>query len=92
MEELKSLKAEIAAMKSHYDSIINKMGEEIAEFKKKSEVMIYDYIDENMPQWAHEGVRYCVNNGIIEGTGDGKLGLDDKDLKYCTMIMRMRQM
>ena len=30
----------------------------------------------------------CVDNGIITGT-DGGLGLDDKDLKYCTMIMRI---
>ena len=89
MEELKSLRAEIAAMKSHYDSIINEMGEEIAELSKPK--MTYDYIDDNMPEWAKEGVRYCVSNGIIKGTGDGKLGLDDKDLKYCTMIMRMRQ-
>lgn len=89
MEELKSLRAEIAAMKSHYDSIINEMGEEIAELSKPK--MIYNYIDENMPQWAHEGVRYCLENGIITGVGDGKLGLDDKDLRYCTMIMRMRK-
>jgi len=50
--------------------------------------MIYNYIDENMPQWAHEGVQWCVDNGIVQGTGDG-LGLDDKDLKYCTIIMRV---
>ena len=53
-----------------------------------SKPMIYNYIDENMPQWAHEGVRWCVDNGIVQGTGEG-LGLDDKDLKYCTIIMRM---
>ena len=50
--------------------------------------MVYNYIDDNMPKWAHEGVQWCVDNGIITGNGDG-LGLDDKDLKYCTMIMRI---
>lgn len=50
--------------------------------------MVYNYIDDNMPKWAHEGVKWCVDNGIIKGTADG-LGLDDKDLKYCTMIMRI---
>lgn len=50
--------------------------------------MIYNYIDENMPEWAREGVQFCVDKGIIQGTGEG-LGLDDKDLKYCTIIMRL---
>lgn len=50
--------------------------------------MVYNYIDNNMPEWAREGVRFCIDNGIIEGTGEG-LGLDDKDLKYCTIIMRL---
>lgn len=50
--------------------------------------MIYNYIDDNMPDWAHDGVQWCIDNGIIGGTGDG-LGLDDKDLKYCTIIKRL---
>ena len=52
--------------------------------------MIYNWVDENMPEWAREGVNYCVENGFIQGTGEG-LGLDDKDLKYCTIIMRMHK-
>lgn len=52
--------------------------------------MIYNYIDANMPQWAHEGVKWCLDNGIIKGNENG-LGLDDKDLRYCTMLMRMSQ-
>lgn len=90
MEELTKLKAELAAMTAKYDIIIDRMGAEIAQLKQDTAApMIYDYIDDNMPKWAHEGVRYCVSNGIIKGAGDGKLGLDDKDLKYCTMIMRI---
>ena len=90
MEELNKLKAELAAMNVKYDTVINRMGREISELRARTaDKMIYDYIDDNMPEWAHEGVRYCVDNGIIKGTGEGKLGLDDKDLKYCTMIMRM---
>ena len=50
--------------------------------------MIYNYIDDNMPEWAREGVSWCTEHGIIKGTGSG-LGLDDKDLKYCTVIMRI---
>lgn len=51
---------------------------------------IYNWVDENMPEWAREGVNYCIENAIIQGTGEG-LGLDDKDLKYCTMLMRMHR-
>ena len=74
MEDLKQLQAEV-----------DKLKQRIYELEHP---MIYNYIDENMPQWAHEGVQWCVDNGIIEGTGDG-LGLDDKDLKYCTIMMRL---
>ena len=90
-EELKSL---IAAK----DEIINTMGQEIAAGKaenaelrarieKLENPMIYDYIDENMPGWSHEDVKWCVDNGIIVGTGDG-LGLDDKDLRICAIVRR----
>ena len=74
MEELKALRAEMAEMKAYYDSIMRLMNEEIAELKKPD--MIYNYIDGNMPLWAHESVQWCVDNGIIKGTGEG-LGLTD---------------
>lgn len=89
MEELAKLRAEVTALSAKIDIMSERLCTEVAELKKKSEVMIYDYIDGNMPKWAHEGVRYCIEHGIIKGVGSGRLGLDDKDLKYCTMIMRM---
>ena len=59
-----------------------------AELEEIKNPMIYNYVDGNMPEWAREGVNYCVEHDLIQGTGDG-LGLDDKDLKYCTIIMRL---
>lgn len=83
--QYEELKAAIAAK----NEIINTMGAEIAALKAAaSGGMIYNYIDENMPEWARESVKWCVGSGIIQGTGDG-LGLDDKDLKYCTIIKRL---
>lgn len=75
------------------DAIINKMGEEIAALQTavNAPTMIYNYIDENMPEWARESVQWCVDNGIIVGTGDG-LGLDDKDLKWCVIVRRLAAM
>lgn len=89
MEELAKVKAELSALSARLDILGERLGADIAELKKNNEVMVYDYIDENMPQWAHEGVKFCVDNGIIQGVGDGRLGLDDKDLRYCTIIMRL---
>lgn len=67
---------------------LNDLKDRIAKLEEPE--MIYNWVDENMPEWAREGVNYCVENGLIQGTGEG-LGLDDKDLKYCTIIMRMHK-
>lgn len=82
--QYEELKAAIAAK----DEIINTIGAEIAALQSAQNKMIYNFIDENMPEWARESVKWCVDSGIIQGTGDG-LGLDDKDLKYCTIIKRL---
>ena len=58
-----------------------------AKIEKLETPMIYNYIDNNMPGWSHEDVKWCVDNQIVLGTGDG-LGLDDKDLRICSMIRR----
>lgn len=67
---------------------LNALKDRVAKLEEPD--MVYNWIDENMPEWAREGVSYCVENGIIKGTGEG-LGLDDKDLKYCTILMRMHK-
>ncbi len=80
------------------DDIINTIGKEVSEGKnenaklkarieKLENPMIYDYIDKNMPQWAHESVQWCVNNGLITGTGDG-LGLNNTKLWVCVVLHR----
>ena len=52
--------------------------------------MIYNYIDKNMPEWAREAVSWAVENGILNGDENG-LNLDDKDLRFITMMYRMRK-
>ncbi len=52
--------------------------------------MIYNYIDKNMPSWAHEAVQWCVDKGIIQGTNDkGSLGLNDNKLWQCVVMYRV---
>lgn len=53
--------------------------------------MIYGYIDENMPEWARDSVKWAVDSGIVKGDGN-TLALDDKDLKYICYMHRMYQM
>lgn len=50
--------------------------------------MIYNYIDKNMPEWARSAVSWAVENGILNGDENG-LNLDDKDLRFITMMYRM---
>ncbi len=56
--------------------------------KKLENPMIYNYIDSNMPEWAREAVQWCVDSGIVQGTGDG-LGLDYDKLWTCVVIYRL---
>ena len=79
-----------AEERTKFNELVNIVSELQISVDKLANPMIYNYIDKNMPEWAREGVRYCLDNGFIEGTGDG-LGLDSKDLKYCTIIMRLHK-
>ena len=60
------------------------------EVYKLQNPMIYNYIDKNMPEWARTAVQWCVDNGIIVGTGSG-LNLDDTKLWTCVVIYRLAQ-
>lgn len=67
MDELKKLQAKVAELEA-----------KIAELSKPE--MIYNYIDDNMPEWARDSVQKGVDKKIILGTGNG-LGLTMTDLK-----------
>ena len=43
--------------------------------------MIYNYIDENMPEWARASVKKMVDKGILKGDENG-LGLTESDLRH----------
>ena len=42
--------------------------------------MIYNYIDDNMPEWAHEAVQKAVDKGMLKGEEEG-LNLTYSDLR-----------
>ena len=77
-----------AEERTKFNKLVNAVSavkSDVDELKKPK--MIYNYIDDNMPEWAKEGVQWCVDNGIVQGTGDG-LNLDDDKLWLCTVIYR----
>lgn len=69
--------------------------QEIAELKKQNEKLtnaiggtfIYNYVDENMPEWAREDVQWCMDNNIVEGTGEG---LNLNSMKLWTLVVTHR--
>lgn len=49
--------------------------------KEEEEEMIYNYIDNNMPEWARPTIQKLVDKGYLKGNEDGELGLNDTMLK-----------
>lgn len=52
----------------------------VTELHNMKNPMIYNYIDDNMPKWAHEAVRKAVDKGILKGEDEG-LNLTYSDLR-----------
>lgn len=59
--------------------IINTMGAEIDELKQRvcalENPMIWNYIDDNMPEWAKPTIKKLAQNGALKGDEEGELGL-----------------
>ena len=83
MAQYEELKNEI----SHLTETVKVLATELHDLKHP---MIYNYIDKNMPEWARSAVLWAVENGILNGDENG-LNLDDKDLRFITMMYRMRK-
>ena len=74
--KLKEDKAMTTAEKAEMEALKKR----IEEIEKKSTPMIYDYVDNNMPEWARDAVQAAINKGALQGEGDG-LGLTYSDLR-----------
>lgn len=55
----------------------------VAEEKKEKEdaIMIYNFVDESMPEWAHATIQKLMQKGYLRGNEKGELGLTDVELK-----------
>lgn len=57
---------------------VRRLQEQVDELKKPP--MIYNYIDNNMPEWARPTVQKLLNNGVLKGTEQG-LNLNEEILR-----------
>lgn len=68
---------------------LKKLEERVAALEESTKPeMCYNYIDSNMPEWARESVQWLVDNGLIEGTGEG-LNLSSTKLWVCVVLYRV---
>ena len=87
-EKVKSiLRNEEGLTVSQYEELLSKINELDNKKADKSE-MIYDCIDHNMPEWAHKPVQWCLDNGIVSGTDDAHLDLNNTKLWVCVVLYR----
>lgn len=62
--------------------MINELKEENAKLKGVVEsTFIYNYVDDNMPDWAKDAVTAAMKCGALKGNENGELGLNYKDLR-----------
>ena len=81
MEELKKLQEENKFLKE----AINKLGNRLTKLENP---MVYNYIDENMPEWARPTIQKLVDEGKLAGNENGELGLTDEMLRMIVVLSR----
>lgn len=81
------------------DKMIDELKQEINQLKneniklterinKLENPMIYNYIDDNMPEYARNIIAELVNKGVLKGDDNG-LNLDDNMLRTIVIMQRM---
>ncbi len=63
------------------NDLVTRMDELEQRINRLENPMIYNYIDNNMPEWARETVQKLVDKGYLKGNDQGELGLTDEMLK-----------
>lgn len=77
MAQYEELKNRIDETANNLTNIVNDMD---GKLEKLTHPMIYNYIDENMPDWARPTIQKLVDKGYLKGDGEG-LNLDENLLR-----------
>lgn len=62
MEELEKLREQVEVLATTVEALASPM--------------VYNYVDDNMPTWAHEAVEAAWDEGVVSGNGDDGLDLN----------------
>ena len=65
---------------SQYDELKKMISDLSDKIDRLENPMIYNYIDDNMPEWARPTIQKLVDKGVLKGDEDG-LGLTDEMLR-----------
>lgn len=92
LDEIKNMKYTEGLTMEQYNelkSLIEKQAAEINDLREVNKqlvnvvqtTMVYDYVDDNMPDWARPAVQAAMDCGAVLGDENGRLGLSYKDLR-----------
>ena len=74
-DELKGRCDSIEQENTRQNGVITDIGTDIVNLQHQ--LIRYDYIDENMPDWAKPTIQKLVNKGFLKGEEDGRLNLTE---------------
>lgn len=84
MSQYDELKTEIEKLRAE----LNGHKEDSSWLVKANGTEVYDYVDNFMPKWAHEAVKWCLDKKLIFGTEEGKLNLNSTKIWVCIVLYR----
>ncbi len=73
--------------RTKFNELVNAVSELTADVSKLTNKMIYNYIDDNMPEFARPTIRKLTAKGYLNGEGDG-LNLDYNMLRILSILDR----
>ena len=73
---------------TQYEELKTMIGNLTGEVAKLKNPMIYNYIDNNMPDWARPTIDKLYNKGFLKGDENGCLNLDISMLRILVILDR----
>ncbi len=71
---------------AQYEEIMQKLTTLENNFQQLNSPMIYNYMDENMPEFGVKTIQKLMDNGYLNGTGENELGLTFDMIRLLVII------
>ncbi|MGN0162808.1 MAG: CHAP domain-containing protein [Candidatus Ornithomonoglobus sp.] len=79
--EYRLIESEDELMSKEYEELKAYIAEIKIAVDKSNSKMVYNYVDENMPDWARPTIQKMMDKGYLQGYENGKFGLTDEMLR-----------